>query len=162
MSVDMFLKIPGVDGESLDKNHKGEIEVLFWEWGSSNSGDMHAGSGGGAGKVDVQDLTIEKWVEKASPVLMQNCCSGKTFPEATLTVRKSGGDSPVEYLVIKFVDVLVTSVQVSGRHSDDRLTEMLNLSFAKFNMVYTPQKQDGSPDASLEAGWDILENVAYA
>ena len=37
-SVDYFLKIEGVDGESTDGKHKNEIDVLSWSWGESNSG----------------------------------------------------------------------------------------------------------------------------
>ncbi|EBD0123876.1 type VI secretion system tube protein Hcp, partial [Salmonella enterica] len=30
MSYDIFLKIDGIDGESMDDKHKNEIEVLGW------------------------------------------------------------------------------------------------------------------------------------
>ena len=36
MAVDMFLKIDGIDGDSTDKKHKGEIELLSFSWGLSN------------------------------------------------------------------------------------------------------------------------------
>lgn len=36
-----------------DKGHKDEIEILSWSFGASNAGSMSAGSGGGAGKVNV-------------------------------------------------------------------------------------------------------------
>ena len=58
MSVDMFLKITSaegaVEGESTDKNHAGEIDILAWNWGLSQSGSTHLGKGGGSGKVSVQ------------------------------------------------------------------------------------------------------------
>ena len=60
MAVDMFLKIAGVDGESKDKSHPMEIDVLAWSWGLSNSGSAHVGGGAGAGKVNVQDISITK------------------------------------------------------------------------------------------------------
>ena len=31
-AVDTFLKIDGIDGESTDDKHKGEIEVFAWSW----------------------------------------------------------------------------------------------------------------------------------
>ncbi len=31
MSQDMFIKIDGIEGESLDANHKNEIQVLAWK-----------------------------------------------------------------------------------------------------------------------------------
>ena len=38
MAVDMFLKLDGIKGESLDATHKDEIDVLAWSWGLSQSG----------------------------------------------------------------------------------------------------------------------------
>ena len=38
MAVDMFLKIGDILGESVDKTHKDEIDVLAWSWGASNTG----------------------------------------------------------------------------------------------------------------------------
>ncbi|OSJ63249.1 hemolysin-coregulated protein, partial [Salmonella enterica subsp. enterica serovar Newport str. SHSN005] len=31
MAYDIFLKIDGIDGESMDDKHKNEIEVLSWK-----------------------------------------------------------------------------------------------------------------------------------
>jgi type VI secretion system secreted protein Hcp len=38
MAVDMFLKLNGVTGESKDKVHTTEIDVLSWSWGMTNNG----------------------------------------------------------------------------------------------------------------------------
>ena len=77
MAVDMFLKLDGVKGESKDKVHTNEIDVLAWSWGMSNSGTAHVGGGAGSGKVSVQDLSFTKYVDSSSPNLMLNCCNGK-------------------------------------------------------------------------------------
>ena len=47
--IDAFLKLDKINGESTDSKHKDEIEILSWNWGSSNSGTMHRGTGGGTG-----------------------------------------------------------------------------------------------------------------
>ncbi|WP_374595324.1 type VI secretion system tube protein Hcp, partial [Aquabacterium sp.] len=73
MAVDMFMKIGDVKGESRDKTHAGEIDVLAWSWGVSNSGSAHTGGGAGAGKANVQDLSFTKYVDKASPPLLLAC-----------------------------------------------------------------------------------------
>jgi type VI secretion system secreted protein Hcp len=62
MAVDMFLKLNGVTGESKDKVHNKEIDILSWSWGMLNSGTAHVGGGAGSGKVSVQDLSlINSW-----------------------------------------------------------------------------------------------------
>lgn len=157
MAVDMFLKIDGVTGESVDSKHKGEIDVLSWSWGMSQSGSMHVGGGGGAGKVSVQDLSITKYIDKSSPTLMLACCNGKHFSSAFLTVRKAG-ENPVEYQKIKMSDVLISSLSSGGSGGEDRLTEHMTLNFAHFEVTYTPQKQDGSADAGITKTWNIAQN----
>src|SRR5262245_5930342 len=158
MAVDMFLKVDDVKGESRDSKHSGEIDVLSWNWGMNQSGTTHQGGGGGAGKVNVNDLAITKYVDRASPNLTQSCCDGKHWKEAVLTVRKAG-EKPLEYLKITMSEVIVSAMQTGGSGGEDRLTENVMLNFAKFNVEYTPQKDDGSGDAVVQKGWNIAENV---
>lgn len=158
MAVDMFIKIGDIKGESVDDKHKDEIDVLAWSWGMSQSGSAHVGGGAGSGKVNVQNLSVTKYVDKASPNLMMACCNGKHYGEATLTVRKAG-EKPVEYIIIKMSDLLISSVSTGGSGGEDRLTENVALNFAKVKVEYTPQKKDGSADAKVEMGWDIAKNV---
>jgi len=158
MAVDMFLKIDTIKGESVDDKHKDEIRVLAWSWGVSNSGSAHLGAGAGSGKVNVQDLSVTKYIDKSSTDLMLAACNGKHFKEANLYVRKAG-EKPLEYLKIKLTDVLITSVSTGGSGGEDLLTENLSLNFGAFKMEYTPQKKDGSGDSTLTMGWDIAKNI---
>ena len=157
MAVDMFLKYGDVKGESADDKHKDEIDVLAWSWGARQSGTSHTGAGGGAGKVEVSNLTVKKYIDRSSPNLFKNCCSGEHVNEATLVVRKAGG-KPLEYLKIKMQDVIITSVQTGGSASDDRLVEEVAFNFGKVTLEYVPQKADGSGGGVIPAGFDIAAN----
>jgi len=158
MAHDAFLKIKGVDGESADAKHKKEIDVLSWSWGISNSASAHVGGGAGSGKANVHDISVTKWVDAASTPLMLACASGKHFDEALLTVRKAGGDNPVEYLKIKMQTVFISSVQHGGSTGDDRHSENVTLNFAKVNVDYTPQDEKGAAGTAIPMGWDIAAN----
>jgi type VI secretion system secreted protein Hcp len=158
MAMDMFIKIGALKGESKDKTHKEEIDVLAWSWGASNSGSAHVGGGAGAGKVNVQDLSFTKYVDKCTPDLLLAVCNGKHYPDATLVVRKAG-ENPVEYITIKLKEVLVTSVSEGGSGGEDRLTENVTLNFAQVSYSYKPQKADGSADTAIPMSWDISANV---
>jgi type VI secretion system secreted protein Hcp len=161
MAVDMFLKIDGMThgGEARDKSHKSEMDVLSWSWGMNQSGTGHMGSGSGSGKVNVHDISVHKYIDAASPELMLYCCNGKHMKAATLTVRKAG-ENPVEYLVIKLSDVLISAVQTGGSGGEDRLTENLTLNFSKVEVQYTEQEADGKPKSpALKMGWDVAQNV---
>ena len=157
MAVDMFLKISGVEGESVDSAHAREIDVLSWGWGMNQSGTTHVGRGGGAGKVSVQDLTITKRVDKSTPALIKSCCTGKHFEEAVFTVRKAG-EKPLEYLILRMKDVLVTNVTEGGAGGEELLSETITLNFSEFNYVYVPQKRDGGPDGKVEHAFNIATN----
>lgn len=158
MAVDMFLKIDGIRGESNDHKHKDEIDVLSWSWGMSQSGTSHISGGSGAGKVNVQDLSITKYIDKSTPNLMLYCASGKHIPEMKMTVRKAG-DKALEYIKITMKDGIISSVNPGGSGHDDRLVENVSLNFAHVKVEYTPQKADGSGDAAVEMTWDIAKNV---
>lgn len=157
---DMFLILGDLKGESVDKVHADAIDVLAWSWGMSNSGTTHLGGGAGAGKVNVQDLSVTKYLDKASPAIMLSCANGKHYDEAKLIVRKAGGQAaPIEYLVITMTEVLVTSVSTGGSGGEDRLTENISLNFAKFKVEYTQQKPDGSKGDTFPMNWSIVENL---
>ena len=160
MAVDMFLKIesPPVKGESLDSKHKDEIDVLAWSWGLSNSGNAQTGTGSGAGKVHVQNLTLTKYVDRASTELILSTANGQHHDTVTLTVRKAG-TNPLEYIKITLSQVLINSYSTGGSGGEDRLTESVSLNFAKFKVEYTPQKKDGTGDATLTTVWDIAANT---
>lgn len=157
MAQDIFLKIDGIDGESPDASHKNEIEVASWSWRVSQQSSMHAGSGGGAGKATVEDLTFDHSVDRASPNLMKYCLTGKHIDQAVLTVRKAGGN-PLEYLKITMSDVLVTHVSPAGSNSDNGIREQVRLSFAKVKQEYVVQNAQGGSGGAVTASYDIKGN----
>ncbi|MCG5056056.1 MAG: type VI secretion system tube protein Hcp [Myxococcales bacterium] len=157
MAVDMFIKIDTLEGESSDDKHKAEIDVLAWSWGMSQSGTTHMGGGSGAGKVNVQDVSFTKYVDKSTPNLLRACCKGTHFKQAVLTVRKAG-DKPLEYIKITLSDLIVTSVSTGGSGGEDRLTENVTLNFGKFKFEYTPQKADGSGAGAIPVAYNIAQN----
>ncbi|HEY1305493.1 MAG TPA: type VI secretion system tube protein Hcp [Vicinamibacterales bacterium] len=157
MASDIFAKIGDIKGESFDDKHKGEIEILSWSWGITQSGTMAHGGGGGEGKANFNDFNFTHHVDKASPVLMKACATGEHIKEATITVRKAGKGQQ-EYLIIKMADVIVTGVAPSGAGEGAATAEHVAIQFAKVDLEYKPQKQDGSLDAGVHFKYDIKGN----
>jgi len=144
-AVDMFLKMGDIKGESVVAGHVGEIEILSYEWGET-SAKPHAGGGGGAGKVAIQDLTFTMAYEKSSPKLMQATNSGKSFEEVILTVRKAGGDTAPRdpFLTIKMTDIVISSYQTGGSAADDTVPiDTVSLNFGKIDFEYQQQDEEG-------------------
>ncbi|GAP34881.1 type VI secretion system tube protein Hcp [Piscinibacter sakaiensis] len=164
MAMDMFLKIEGgkykVTGESRDKTHVGEIDVLAWSWGLSQSGTAHLGGGAGAGKANFQDLSITKYIDNTSHNLFAACATGDHFTKATLICRKAG-TTPLEYVKITMDEVLISSLSTGGSGGEDRLTENVSLNFAKIKFEYVEQDAQGKPKTpNKEFTYSIAENVA--
>ena len=152
MAVDVFLKLGDIKGESKDSKHAGEIDVLSWSWGVSQTGSMSTGGGGGAGKANFNDLSIMHALDKASPVLMKACATGEHIKEGILVSRKVG-KGPQEYLIVKMNDILITSIQPSG--SSEHPMESVSMQFAKVDLEYKPQKPDGTLDVGLHFTYDL-------
>src|SRR2546421_4666432 len=157
MAVDMFIKIGDLKGESRDNKHKDEIDILAWSWGMSNSGSAHTGGGAGAGKVNVEDLSFTKYLDKSSPDLMLACCNGKHYTDAQLIVRKAG-EKPLEYVKITLTEVMITAVTTGGSGGEDRLTENVTLNFAQVKVDYVEQTPTGGTGDKPSMSWNIAEN----
>lgn len=157
MAVDILLKLDDVKGESVVKKHEGWIDVLSWSWGMTQSGSTHTATGGGSGKVNVQDLSFTKHIDMSTHNLIKMCCSGKHFKEATLKLRKAGGDA-VEYLKVTLKDIIISSVSTGGSGGDDRITESVTLNFGSFKVEYTPQVAAGTGGGGCVASWNIATN----
>jgi type VI secretion system secreted protein Hcp len=158
MATDVFLKIDGIAGESTDSKHKGEIEVLSYSWGASTSATLSSGgTGGGHGKVAMQDLSISTMYSKASPALMMACATGKHLTGATLVARKAGGTAQ-DYLTYKLTECLVSSYQTGA--SSEMPMDSFSLNFGKIEVNYQAQSEKGPVGDPVKVGWDLKINKA--
>src|ERR1700686_5750090 len=140
---DAFLKLDGIKGESADAKHKGEIDIMSFSWGVSQTGVSATGGGGGAGKVSFQDIHFTKKTDASSPLLMLNCASGAHIKEGNFVVRKAGG-TQLEYLKIKLTDILISGGKDHGSSSGgDIPSESVTINFAKVEYSCQPQGADG-------------------
>ena len=149
MAVDMFMKLDGIKGESQDSKHKEGDRRLSWSWGVSNRDRWHMGGGGGAGKVDVQDISI--YASRSTRLRRRcSCCAPRASTSKALTVRKAG-EKPLEYLkIVKLKDIIVTSVQTGGSAARIALTENLTQLREDQDRVQAAEngRQPGRPESS--------------
>src|SRR3546814_2540642 len=88
--LDYHLKIDGIEGESLDEKHKGEIEIDSFSWGVTNMGGGGRGGGGGTGKAEFSDINFSKRSEEHTSELQSLmrisyavfCSTQKTTPSS--------------------------------------------------------------------------------
>ena len=155
MAGDIFLDITGVKGESKKKDFEDKIEVESVSWGGSNPTSFATNTGGGVGKVHLQDIHFTKPVDASSATLYKFCCNGKHIDNATFTFRKAGED-PRKYLEIKMTNVMIASFSLSDSSGGGSLAhESISLSYAKIEGKYFPQKEDGTLGEEQPFGWDV-------
>jgi type VI secretion system secreted protein Hcp len=161
MAVDMFLKIDGIPGESVDANHKGEIVLESFSWGETNSGAARAAASGvGAGRVSMQDFHFTARVSIATPKLMLACAAGQHIKSAQVTFRQAQnpeGRTGNEFLFYKFTGVFISSVQQAGEVAD-RPLDSVSFAFQKIQVEYKEQKPDGALGATVDFAWDLSAN----
>ena len=156
--VDYFLKIDGIEGESQDSKHKGEIEIESFSWGATQTGTAAHGGGMGVGKVQMQDFHFLMRINKASPKLMLACASGDHIKKAVLVCRKAGKEQQ-EYLKITFSDLLVSNYQTSGSGGDAVPMDQIALNYSKIEIEYKEQKPDGTLGGAIKAFYDMKQQV---
>jgi type VI secretion system secreted protein Hcp len=154
-AVDCFLSIksPDVKGETLDQAHADMIECLSFNWGASNLGTAGTGHGAGAGAVMKRDLSITKYVDKASNVLAQACAAGTHFQTATLYLRKPSGDKPLDYLQYELGGpIFIAGYNISG-DSGVIPVETIDINFTSLMITYNQQADTGGGSGPANLGW---------
>lgn len=109
--LDIYLKLDGITGDSVDKSHKGEIALSTFCMP-------------GAGTPDVGSFTIEKGVDQATVALLGAMGDGSVRP-ATVTMVRNTADS-FTTATFKFDAVQVAAFRLGGR---DDLTEDVAFSW---------------------------------
>ncbi|MBP5986803.1 MAG: type VI secretion system tube protein Hcp [Azonexus sp.] len=152
MAMDFHIKFDGIDGESTHVDHKGEIDLVSWNWGLT-SAPAPGGSGSGSGKPQPGALNIVHLYDKASPQLAKQAAMGKHIKQAWLTARKAG-DKQKDFFKVTMKEILVTSVQVAGDR-DGGMVEEVALNYAYIDFSYTPTDAKGKPGTPVGMAWDV-------
>lgn len=160
MAIDVYLQIDGIKGESADDTHKDWIECKAVQWNVLQPKSATASTGGGhtAERCEHKDITLTKLADIASPLLLQNCSSGKTIPKAKFEfMRADGQGQRVKYYEIEIENVLISSVAPSVSEGDI-LTEEVGIKYSKVKWKYTQQKVTGGSGGNTSGGWDLSAN----
>lgn len=166
MAFDAFIKIDGIPGESTDEKHKDWIELIHYDHKIEQPASSTASSVGGATaeRVNHGTFNIVHQLDKATPKLLEACCTGKHIKEITFELCRAGGDK-IKYMEIKLEQVLISRVEAVGssESASGYPTETVSLSYGKIKWTYTQQKrEDGSAGGNVSAGWDLTANKTIA
>jgi type VI secretion system secreted protein Hcp len=147
--TNIYLKLDGVNGESVDDSHKDWIELESFNWNVKNDASFATGQGGQATQGHVDKISIDKICDLSSVTLFKNCTTGKHIKNGKIECLKLDGETRVTYLSVELTDIMVAKVDWSGRGDEAVLHEKVELEFAEFNKIYTMQQDVGSPGTQM-------------
>lgn len=175
VGLDIFLEIDGIDGESTDPDHPGELQLISFTKGVSNSP-----KGWGPGISTWSDATFTMHVDKSYPKLEAACTAGNFISKVVLTVRKAGRGQK-GFLVVTFSDVLISNclltsssnfkhrAQVTDITPDPAVENLMppgvpivqfSINFARIKEEYKVQNPDGSLAGSLDYSYSLQQATA--
>ena len=160
MPADDFLKIDGVEGESTDDKHQGWIEILSYNWGISQTASASASSSGGGTtqRADLQDLSIVKLLDSATPKLFLACAKGDHIDEVKVELCRAGGDK-LTYMEYIMNNVIISSVSTGGGGGGEP-TESVTFNYGKIKLNYIKQQRAGGGGGGNVPGcWDLETNA---
>ncbi len=137
---DYYLKLDGIEGESIDPTMAGNIRIDSWSMSVTNAIGTKSGQEMGKSAWKTLDFTAE--VERSCALLHRSCVLGERIKKAVLTIRKSG-QKQQPYLVITLSDALVEHFEL-GKVSEKGIPMMyFTLSFSKIETEQAEQMQTG-------------------
>jgi len=156
--VDMFLKLDGVDGESQDKDHKNEIQILGFKLSARSPRD--ASTGQATGKVRFTNLTILAHVDKSTAKLFQKLCMNEKIPSAILSCRKAGQEQFL-YFKVTLSDCFLARVEVGTGGGDGSAVIPpceFDVEFGKIEVESKEQVSTGPTSGPVKARYELRAN----
>jgi type VI secretion system secreted protein Hcp len=154
MAVDYFLKLDGIQGESVDDKHKNEIQIMSWSWGASNVSSVAGTGGSGSGKVDCSDVSLMLNFDKSTPKFFKAICKGDHIPTGTLAAHKAGADKP--YLKVDFKEIFVTGLQMSAAGEIPAVS--LSFTYDEIKIDYSAQDEKGNVASTGPITYNTKQN----
>lgn len=151
----LYLKLPGIDGESKETNHKNWIDILSYE--QSLSALMpNAGATPVAGRTKFDEIIIEKQLDKTSPRIMVFAAAGQRLGEVVIELARPDGKDNRVYLIIRLTDAFISGHQFAiAEQGSSPGSEKLKISYTGIHWEYKPTP---SANESIKEGWDQKKN----
>lgn len=157
-SVDQYLKIDGIDGESTDSSHEDWTEIESFSWGVSN---LAGTSGTSGGRPVFTDFRWTQFLDSTIPPLMVATANGQHFERATLELVRAdlaGSGRGTVFFTMTLDNVVMRSLNLNAQAGPTRPGAALSLAYDRITMEYRQILGDGTIGAISEGSWDLQAN----
>ncbi|MFK5688748.1 Hcp family type VI secretion system effector [Ornithinimicrobium sp. LYQ92] len=137
MSIDGFLTVPGIPGESTRAGHEDEIEVHGVTFGM----EAPVARGGVArGRVSFDPVVVSKSYDRSSPALKGALATHRHLDEVVLSVQRTVEGEQADYLVVTLEDVSVVKYDLYlDTERDGVLVEQVAFTYRSVAFTYAGQ-----------------------
>lgn len=153
----VFANYDGIDGESVDANHAGWIDVLSLDWEVHHPGAGVAGSSRRRGSAIVEDMGLIFEYEKSAPKLLEKCLTGAIVPKLEVELTATYGGTRATYLRYEMKNVFVSTYQVNADGDDEGGPPLVLVEnrFEEIKVTYTEFDASGSSLGNVETSWKV-------
>jgi type VI secretion system secreted protein Hcp len=161
-TVEFFLKIDSLEGETTAKGFEKQIQLDAFGWGLSQAAPASSVGAGvrATGRAVPQEFQFTTRVNITSPKLMLACATGQHFASAVLSIRKMGAKQDA-YLKYTLSDVVVSSYQTGANNAAEPTpSDSVSLSCARIQIEYRPEdSKRGGLGTAVTGGFDFSTNT---
>ena len=141
-----------IKGEGTTEGHADDIVVQTWAWGVV--ANTAIGSTQSTARRSYRNLVLTKGIDSASTGLLSALVSNDEVKEATLTMRKAGGEA-LDYFRMMLSNARIVNVDIEVQSSGVPV-EHVTIAFTKVEIEYKRQEQAGLGAAGSTFADEIL------
>jgi len=149
-----------IAGESQLTDYAGMIEILSYSHGVAQqiTGDQ-SNTKRTSGKPNHQDFTVTKYLDIATPKLINFCNLATPIPTVNITLGQNDNGHVTKTFVYVLTNALVSSVSVGGG-GGGKPQETVTFNYTAISWTYVQQKSDVSDAGNAASTWNLATNAA--
>lgn len=165
----MLLKVQDktkIDGESHIKGFEKCFELMSYSHGVANFiQSTTSNTGRTTGRPSVQEISVTKNLDAASPSLNFYCCNATDLGKVQLYLVRQDATADgktsdaIAYMVYELEDTMISTVSVGGGGGSIPM-ETVSLNFSKITWTYNVQKKETGSQGAKPQSWNLTTNNA--
>jgi type VI secretion system secreted protein Hcp len=155
MSIDMFVKIGDIHGESKAEGFKNWIRLESFQYGVSRN--VSSGAGGStreSSAPNISEIVVTKYFDKSSAKLFQDSVAGTFDTKVVIKMATTTKNMTETFLTFELTDCGVSSYSLSS--GGELPMESLSLNFLKIMVTPTPLDKSGQIKKGDVVSYDLL------
>jgi type VI protein secretion system component Hcp len=116
-------------------------------------------TGIGAGAITFNPFSITRKIDRFSPRLYAQACSGTPFKKVALGARKASGGDTTGAVYLVFLFKLVGVKTIAWSYDDQSPKETVTFEYGGLQVHYAQQEPNGGFKPVVAGGWNRVRNI---